>query len=61
MEGKHYINEEGLSEFRLDCGCTSTHIPGVGWMTMVCEEHEEEMEFHPDSQKLMRFNLDREY
>jgi hypothetical protein len=58
QKSSQYINEEGFSEFKLECGCISTNISGFGWSTDWCEEHEPQDE--PEFESL-KFKPKREY
>lgn len=43
MGSKHFFkNEEGYNCYVLDCGCEGIEIPGFGWKTTLCDEHEEQ-------------------
>jgi len=57
-----YLNEDGFPEFKLACGCISTNIPGFGWTTTYCEEHEESYdEDLYNEPKLTKFKPNQHY
>lgn len=53
---KHYLNEDGFSEYRLECGCISTNVPGFGWTSILCDTHQDiEDDLYYIPQKLGKF------
>lgn len=44
MEKNYFLNEEGHTCYKLECGCEGTKIPGFGWHNILCDEHEYEQE-----------------
>lgn len=39
-----FINDDGYTSYKHECGCEGTFIPMIGWSHILCDEHESELD-----------------